>query len=675
MGDLLRIVTLSGGGKPIVEFDLDNGETFQKTRDSFTVTPAAPRAQVSQVQRRFGGGLIVGETHENAQVSWSAHVRGNTPDGALANISALLGRVTSTSLGRLLEWLPAGGSNPMYFEIVGPGTWTPKYKWVEFAGAMFMDTDVTLPVSPLARGLPMRVAENFLYDTTSDWTYDAGAGTMTVSSGIFGKLTPTDATEKRFWHSARGYRVHDIQATALFTTGATIAGHDYGVTFLRLDADNYLLARVEGNNLRITKCDNGVLSNLASVAHTPLASTSYWVRGRLDGGAVYAEVFTTDPGPMTTPTASTIAIFGGVDATKYGGSVLGDFPGVRLIPTGTVTEWKVDNFAAEPFAYRDRQIPTKINLSGAVPGDVPALVDVTITPSGGAAAPVFALVAWANRRVGFTPSMFAIQEAETSVLNLSGWAVTADAGARGGNALIDTAAASADVYTASWLLDPNVVDPDEFSRDELRMEVWARVLLTSTLQSPKLTVSARPEDGLSYGAERFTEEYGAAGKILARPTAGGDKWLPVKLGTLNLSSVLATPRNVVLWLAGTVATGSSGRFGVDYLWLVPARRRALSPTVKPLDAGYPKFVASTAQTTKTIRHDLSGAVALPPKDPYPDHGLGGALIEFPPGDVDALVKLSSVVPDDPAANTSEQTTHQASVRFDVTPRWNLVRGS
>ena len=103
--------------------------------------------------------------------------------------------------------------------------------------------------------------------------------------------------------------------------------------------------------------------------------------------------------------------------------------------------------------------------------------------------------------------------------------------------------------------------------------------------------------------------------------------------------------------------GRLRRVWLDYLVLVPARRRACTRTGVALDATYPDYIASTSDTNKLIRHDLSGLVASGSGAFGPDAGMGGSTLEptHQPrpeigtlgGAFDLLVWPSSVVPDDP----------------------------
>jgi hypothetical protein len=108
----------------------------------------------------------------------------------------------------------------------------------------------------------------------------------------------------------------------------------------------------------------------------------------------------------------------------------------------------------------------------------------------------------------------------------------ADATYRGGSGLKVTTA-GAGTFTATYGIDPSTLPPDAFTDKELRVEVWARVDLASTLVSPILKVTVQPGAGLNFGAERPTVEWGTAGKLLTKPSSGSAK-RQVLLGTLPL---------------------------------------------------------------------------------------------------------------------------------------------
>ncbi len=255
------------------------------------------------------------------------------------------------------------------------------------------------------------------------------------------------------------------------------------------------------------------------------------------------------------------------------------------------------------------------------------------------------------------------------------WTVSATGSARLGAMLLDSSATGAKTYTASWWVDPGLLLPDDYTMGEIDIEVWAVMQLDAGNVSPKAVLSARPEQGTAFGAERFTGEYGTTGKLLTKPSSSTAR-RPVRLGTITLPVDAARPARWKLYLAASIAAGSTGTFGLDHLIAIPVRGRAAQITAKAGDGNYPKFVSSTAETSKRITSDLRGYVAKPGTPEVADHGLGQALLELPAPDADLLVKLSSVVPDDPTSDTStEQLAHAATVHAALTPRWSMFRGT
>jgi hypothetical protein len=669
--DGLKVVTLSAGGRPIVRADIQDGTTYNLLRGTFKLAAGQKRQQTAQVQTRYGGSRVVAESQENGTVSGMWLIAGATGDLVNSNTEALLEQVDDAGAGRFLEWIADGSTRGVYLELRGPGQYTPTYEWVEYQGALLMKVELAWPVAPLPLLLPMDIGDPFDVDSIADYGFDAGAGTIAVAGG---QLVPSSTVAKRLYHSARGHRYADVEATLKFTTGATPSVGEHGVILKRLDANNEIWVDWTGGVVRIAKLDGGAGAGLDSAATAALvAATPYWVRGRIEGNVVTAEFFTSPPTPMSAPAATKAFTLAGADATKFGAGVLGQ-AGIRL--NAAPTDTRYDDLQIRPFTYRNQSLPQVIQLRGDIPGRAPALCDVEITPSGGAAAPIWAMIAWAKRAsapIAGSVVPFGILEAESGA-DLTGWAVTADAAMRGGSKLLDAAATGAKTYTASWLIDPSTLVPDDFTLGELDLEVWAVAIMASTLVSPRLTLSARPEGGTNFGAERFTNEWGSAGKSLTKPSAGTVRRL-VRLGTLPLAFDATRPRRLKLWLAGAIAAGSTGVFGFDYLQIVVARQRALSPTSKPLDSSYPKFVASTTETIKRVRSDLSALTAEAGQNPDPDHGLGGNVIEIPKGPVGVLVKLSSLVPDDPTSDaTTEQLAHPAAVHFAVAPRVRMLNG-
>ena len=225
-------------------------------------------------------------------------------------------------------------------------------------------------------------------------------------------------------------------------------------------------------------------------------------------------------------------------------------------------------------------------------------------------------------------------------------------------------------YTLDVAVDPSTMMRDDFTRSEIQLEVWGRVYV-NTLHRATVITSLEPGDAAAAGStSRYTTEFGASGKLLAYP-ASGSGWYFYRLGTLPAVVDANNRANYKIRLATTFAnTTTSTEFAIDYLAVVPAKQRALTPTGRALDSSYPRFINSTGSTTKTIRNDLSGWLGT---TPYPDSGLGGQVLEIPPGDVNLFIKATRGVPD--VTTTADDSTQTLTVTGTIIPRYFLARGS
>jgi hypothetical protein len=618
------------------------------------------------------GAVVANGVPQNRPVILSIRCAGTTKDDLAAKISALESSADELRrYGGTIKWQSNNSSYAVYFTVLAGSArveeWGNRSETINRTVVM-----VECMCAPYLKGDPMDITDAFSSDTRTNYTWDGGASSnVSVSSNQLAAAANV-TTENRAVHTAVGYSYGDVQATVKSIPGATITSYKQGVILKRTSATDYLEVYVDdtgaNSRLRLDKVVAGSRTNLQSttLGSRITASTPFWVRGRVEGNIVYRELFTAAaPTPMGTPdSAPTSYTLSGAEATAFGSAVTGK-AGFSWTPQATAA--RMDDFTVEPYTYRNATTPTTQSLYGAIPGDSPALADVTITPSGGSAAPVWAMLGWTQRVAsGLATAPFgSIAAANGS--SLATWTVS-------GNTLTATPA-GAGTASALFSIDPSLITLDDYTQGEIDIEVWGRIGVHSAVVSPKLIVSAQPTAGTSFGQERYTNEYGSAGKLLTI-SSSGQQWRFNRLGTLTL---LSNPAGPLVWkikLAASWATGSAGVFDVDYLTLVPARTRALGPTGKANDSTYPKFVASTAQTSKTIRSDLSGLVSSPPANAHPDSGLGGQLLELPTGSVDTLVKLSSLVPDDPTSDsTSEQANHSASVHYSITPRYRMLRAS
>lgn len=473
-----------------------------------------------------------------------------------------------------------------------------------------------------------------------------------------GYLVPTSGALKRIYHVDRGYRYSDVAVTVRHRMNTTAPGTDYqaGVIARRLDSANQIVAYVTNGGaapqLVVAKRDGDVMTT-ASVTITALvANTDYWLRLICDGNTLRGEHWIVEPTPMGTPATVLTTTLTGADATKFGTGIEGE-AGIWWQPGASFANARIDSFQVEPYTYRDRTLPQSIALGGRIPGNLPALTDLHITPSGGAAAPVFGLAGWTQRPTSATLGVapFGIIEGE-AVNGTPTMLVGADANARGGSRL-ETTTAPPTTATAWWAVDARAI-----AEEDRIVEVFARVRYEG---APTWVLWADPRDGPDYGASRYGDR-GTAGLVPASVTAGFPSWRMLRLGRIRLSG----PQRL-----GIDVTWQSGIAAIDYLILVPARAFASSPIGAYLNASYPRFARSTNQTLRTLLSDGHSLVAPPDQaaSPLREHGFG-RRIELPPGNANLVAKLSSLVIDRPEVDgTTEQLAHSATVRASVLPRF------
>lgn len=330
--------------------------------------------------------------------------------------------------------------------------------------------------------------------------------------------------------------------------------------------------------------------------------------------------------------------------------------------------------AAQTISVSSFTAPNVVQLGTAVSGSAPALANVTVSKASGQAGPAFGLIAW-WQRLAAPPAGYnaphSIFEAETILSGSTNvvWASGADAGSRGGNRLAATAS-GAQTATSRY-----GVSTAGLSGRQVELEVWARVYIPSTLVSPRI-VAGFSTDGGS-GASILTREWGAVGRPLSVPSSSGYRL--TRIGSVSLplpTPQLAVDTKWVLKLDMSWAAGSSGTVGLDWIALVPADRRACSPTGEALDSSYPRFMPTgTGAVSKTVTANLAGVLTSGAVNAA-DTGLGGSVIELPAGNVDVLLMLSEQVPDEPSsANLNGLSWTGTTMSVAVVPRYYLVRGS
>lgn len=232
-----------------------------------------------------------------------------------------------------------------------------------------------------------------------------------------------------------------------------------------------------------------------------------------------------------------------------------------------------------------------------------------------------------------------------------------------------------------WMqFDPSVLTPDEFTLGEVNLEIWMRYKHHYQTKNLRAVGYWLPSSGGS--GWRYSAEWGAIGRSLDTPSGapgtGVDYWRFCSLGTFTLPVDKQRPARWRFLVDFAWGTGSLGSIDVDYLIVVPTQSKAQTPTGKIYDPYYyPEFMyknSASGYWQKRINTDLSGELSYEFNAPARHSGLGGNLLEFPPGDVDVLSKFSNVVPDDPSDIDSEESlTYPMGIHFDLIPRYRMAR--
>lgn len=294
--------------------------------------------------------------------------------------------------GGTLRWKGNGATYPVNFRVVAA-----RVMWKEGSQAtetqFRTDGVIELDVDPAALGDPMGFVDTFDSDTISDYTADAGAGTISVGPAV---LVVSSTAAKRLRHTARGYAYTDVQATLRVQTGSVVTNGDWaiGIRASTSGADTMLACRVSAaaGQLQAVKVVAGVVTTLATGALVPAVSTTYWLRARIEGALLVCDAFTVEPTPTSTPSVTVSYVLSAAEADQFrSGHVV-----IRVTPASTGETY--DELAVVPYCYRSSiTTPDVLRLVG-IPGDIAALADVDITqPAGVNTAAAWGMAAWCQR--------------------------------------------------------------------------------------------------------------------------------------------------------------------------------------------------------------------------------------------------------------------------------------
>lgn len=358
--DRFRLISFSRGGRPQVIADLNDGTIYAMVRDALTFGAPERQQQWSSSPVRFGGQSLARETHNNAVLSTEWYITGGgVPDTALANAQALVLHLDSLRQDRYIEWRPEGATKSTYFSIRGPASWDLKYRWIVWQGIKTLNISGGWQIAPLGEGERHEVWDDFLVDSTADYTI-TGSG-LAWNAG--GWLAPSSTGVKDWLHTSRANTYVDNQQRLKITTGTAglTSSFEHGFFLKWKDASNWLRVQLRGDGrLQVMKNDAGVTSELlgAVPVEAMAASTNYWLSGRIEGNtvaaAVHRDTSATGPGPANPLEPAYVSIaattLAGGDQPKYGANIVGT-AGIHSNPSNTGE--KYTDYRVEPCVYYD----------------------------------------------------------------------------------------------------------------------------------------------------------------------------------------------------------------------------------------------------------------------------------------------------------------------------------
>lgn len=163
-----------------------------------------------------------------------------------------------------------------------------------------------------------------------DYTYITGSGTLNPSST---GLAPTSTAAKEIYLSADKHVYNDVNLILPYTHNTSV---EAGWIFRFIDANNYLKVVSSSTALTLIKVVAGVTTTLDSVAHTPVAGTTYYLQVVTSGLAITYRIWSSYPDDVTTANilATDTATLAGGDATLFP-STKNTRIGLRWVPNST----------------------------------------------------------------------------------------------------------------------------------------------------------------------------------------------------------------------------------------------------------------------------------------------------------------------------------------------------
>lgn len=562
---------------------------------------------------------------QNRTIKHHFRVRGGaTKDGvAQALQAAYIVAEDVRRFGGSLLWQSGNQTYRQTFDIL---TLLHDIDWSGNNGENLLRPEFTImyTAAPYAQGDPMDTVDDFSTDTITagNWTKD-GAFAMTVSSGTAHLSSGGSLT--RYRHSLKGYPLGDVEVTLKVNTASSITSCVWGVA-AKLDmagADTGIVAElVAGTNvIRVRKYIAGTGTDLATAAFTPAINTTYWVRLRIEGTKVTAEVYTSLPTPTATAAASAVYTKTADEASRFAAG----HTGMRI--TGTTND-TFDDFSSKPYTYKLISSPEHVALVGPIPGDVAAQADIEVTPLGGSATPIYGMAGMLERPQ--INNLVWNGDFENATIGTGGWVATAVSGviAAATSVARDTTAARVKYGSGDLqVVCPATTDTGasfqifrRFRRScTYAILVWASSAAGTTVARAKLGVSGDLGTGNSAALSATPKPY----SVIWQPTADRD-FAYAAFGvaaatatTLNIDGVCVVENPTILALSGAVSTSATSL----PIYSTPSDLPAL-PFLAMVDQELYRVTAATG-TTWTVEAGAEGSIDT-------SHSSGAQVVILPP---------------------------------------------
>ena len=668
MADTRRLVSINPlTGAVSILRDFQTGANYAAERGSFTVKQGDRRQQFAQVPTRYGGAHVVGETHDNDHVSWKAIVSGSAY--VLSNAGFEL---PATAASPVPGWAVTftGATQSAFAVTTAPSGFTPTEGYACLSVGASSAANATQEIKYLENGARTPVVAGRTYTLSAD-TYVRTA------------IANSNCAVRLYWFKADG-----TASSTASNTSATVSRSTTGLKQPTLtatapsDAASVQIALVDTTGAtagalssywdNVIFVDNSeTADSVIQAVEALLALGEDTTRGRFIEWApedAAASTYYEIAGPASFDLDYDWVVWKGTKSMI----VTIDYP-VRPLAQGEMVTQTLASSTA----------PASWNLT-AIQTGAKAKADVIIRANSPSNVPAWGLLTWTRQLVsnglsGITPFGLIEGEAATGMATL---AVNGSAGATFHNSSnISVATSGAGSGYAYWSLDISQLYPDDFTDSTVDVEIWARVACASSVTSPKLTASLQPTAGANYGPTLYTQEYGSGGKLLYGGATNALRI--VRLGTITAQIDKTNPSLWDLRVDAAWDAGSSGTLAIDYLFLNPARQRLLGRTgvsavsytgpTPTNNSGFPLFIPSTNDTRRWIRSDGTSYLSNDGTHYNRVAPLGGGNIELSPGVNTLALLLSSGIPDDPAAVSSDAVSYtNISGTVNITPRYNLL---